>query len=342
MSVDNLHFRHIMLYEFRKGSNVPNAVKNIQEVYKDNAPSEITVKRWFAKFRRGEFDLSDKPRSGRPSEIDDDFIHNLLKLNPRISTEEIAERLNCDKSTAFRHIKKLDYISKLDLWVPHLLTDKNKLDRVSSCNSLLGRLTNDPFLDRLVTGDEKWIEYNNIHRKRSWRQGNEPGQPTAKAGLHPQKVLMSIWWDCKGVIFYELLPTNETINSDKYCRQLDQLKVAIQEKRPILANRKGIIFHHDNARPHTSMQTQKKLRELNWDLLIHPPYSPDLAPSDFHLFRSLQNNLTGKKFASREALKNYLDSFFANKLISFYDRGIRMLPERWKQVVENDGNYIID
>ena len=62
-----------------------------------------------------------------------------------------------------------------------------------------------------MTGDEKWILYNNVEWKRSWGKGNEPPPTTPKAGLHPKKVVLCIWWDWKGVLYYELLLENETI-----------------------------------------------------------------------------------------------------------------------------------
>jgi len=74
------------------------------------------------------------------------------------------------------------------------------------------------------------------------------------------------------------------INSEKYCSQLDKLKTAIEQKRPEIANRKGVVFHQDNARSHVSLITRQKLLELDWDILSYPSYSPDLEPSDFHLF----------------------------------------------------------
>jgi len=74
------------------------------------------------------------------------------------------------------------------------------------------------------------------------------------------------------------------------------------------------VFHQDNARPHVSLITRQKLLELGWDVLPHPPYSSDLAPSDFHLFRSLQNSLNGKSFNSLVEVKNYLEKFFAENL----------------------------
>lgn len=134
-----MHLRHVMLYEFRKGVSVGIAQKNIQTVYLDRAPALRTVKKWFGRFRNGDFNMEDQPRSGRPSGIDDDIVHALVERNPRITTEDIAERLNIDNSTAFRHLKKLRYISKLDTWVPHLLIERNMLNRMTAALSLLER-----------------------------------------------------------------------------------------------------------------------------------------------------------------------------------------------------------
>ena len=147
---------------------------------------------------------------------------------------------------------------------------------------------------QIATGDEKWILYSNVEQKRSWGKRNEPPPTTPKAGLHPEKVMLCMWWDWKGVLYYEHLPENQRINCNKYYSQLDQLKVALDEKCLELVSR--LIFHQDNARQNVSLMTRQKLLELGWEVLIHPPYSPGSAPSDFHLFWSLQNSLNGKKF----------------------------------------------
>ena len=156
-------------------------------------------------------------------------------------------------------------------------------------------------------GDEKRILYNNVEWKRSWGKLNEPPPTTPKACLHPKKVMLCIWWDWKGVLYYELLLENQTINSNMSCSQLDQLKAALDEKHPELVNRKCIIFHQDNARPHVSLMTRQKLLHLVWEVLIHLPYSPNIVPLDFHLFRSLQNSLNGKNFNSLEDYKRHLE-----------------------------------
>ncbi|GFS68994.1 histone-lysine N-methyltransferase SETMAR [Trichonephila clavipes] len=137
-----------------------------------------------------------------------------------------------------------------------------------------------------------------------------------------RKVLLCIWRDWKGIIYYELLPYGQTLNSDLYCQQLDHLKLEIDQKRPKLAHRKGVVFHQDNARPHTSVVTHQKLWELGWEVLMHPPDSLDLTPKDYHLFLALQNFLSDKNFGSREDCENRLLEFFANKDQDFYKRGI--------------------
>ncbi|XP_014790550.1 histone-lysine N-methyltransferase SETMAR-like [Octopus bimaculoides] len=82
----------------------------------------------------------------------------------------------------------------------------------------------------------------------------------------------------------------------------------LSQNRASLVNRKYVIFHHDNARPHTARLTKTLLEELGWEILPHPPYSPDLAPSDYHLFRGLQNHLDGLRLATREETENVLHS----------------------------------
>ncbi|CAK1595888.1 unnamed protein product [Parnassius mnemosyne] len=154
--------------------------------------------------------------------------------------------------------------------------------------------------------------------------------------------MLCVWWDWKGIVYYELLPSGKTIDSDLYCQQLMRLKQEIEKKiRLESINRKGVVFHHDNARPHTSLATQQKLRELDGEVLMHPPYSPELAPSDFHLFRYLPNYLGSARLTSREDCQNYLSHFFDQKSQGFYSIGIMSPPTRWQQVIEQKGTYML-
>jgi histone-lysine N-methyltransferase SETMAR len=74
--------------------------------------------------------------------------------------------------------------------------------------------------------------------------------------------------------------------------------------------KKKIIFHHDNAPAHKSVLAMGKLRDLHYELLEHPPSSPDLTPSDFHLFPKLKIFLAGQRFSSnQEAIAAVLQVF---------------------------------
>ena len=153
--------------------------------------------------------------------------------------------------------------------------------------------------------------------------------------------MLCIWWDWKGVLYYELLPENQTINSNKYCSQLDQLKAALDKKHPELVNGKRIIFHQDNTRPRVSLMTRQKLSQLGWEVLIHLLHSPDIAPSDFHLFWSLQNSLNGKNVNSLEDCIRHLEQFFVENDKKFWEDGIMKLPGKWQKVVEQNSEYIV-
>ncbi|GFY24125.1 histone-lysine N-methyltransferase SETMAR [Trichonephila clavipes] len=97
-------------------------------------------------------------------------------------------------------------------------------------------------------------------------------------------------------------------------------------KQSKLANRGGFVLHQDNDGLLTSVVTRQKLWELGWEVLTHPPYSPNLAPCDYHLFLALKNFLSDKKLGSREDCENRLLEFFTIKDQDSYEGGIMKLP----------------
>ncbi|GFU41171.1 transposase [Trichonephila clavipes] len=184
------------------------------------------------------------------------------------------------------------------------------MDRISICEVLAKRNEMDPFLKRMVTGEKNWIPHTTILCE------NDRGQSA------------------------ELLPHDQTLNSDLCCQQLDHLKLAIDQKWSELTNRRGAVFHQDNTRPHTSIVTRQNLWEFVWKVLMHPPYSPDPTPSDYHLL-ALQNFLSDKKWGSRKDCENRLLDGFTNKGQDFYERGIMKLPLKFQHIIQQNGAYLI-
>ncbi|GFX75200.1 histone-lysine N-methyltransferase SETMAR [Trichonephila clavipes] len=258
------------------------------------------VQFWFLRFRSGIFDVKDASRTGRS------VVENVVKITEKIevdrhvSSRSIAQELKIDHKIILNHLRKVGFKKKLHIWGLHQLTPRNRMDRISICTALAKRNEIDQLLKRMVTGDEKWVIYDNIVRKRLWSK-------------------------CGEAASMELLPHGQTLNSDLYCQQLDRLKPANDQKRPDLVNKRD-VFPQDNATPHTSVVTHQRLWELGWEILMHPPYSPELDPNDCYLFLALQNFLSDKKLGSREGCENRLLEFFSNKIQDFYERGIVMTP----------------
>ena len=118
------------------------------------------------------------------------------------------------------------------------------------------------------------------------------------------------------------MPRNITINSDAYCATLERFHRAIQNRQrgKLFC---GIVLY---ACPHTACHTQALLHEqLHWDIFEHPPYSPDLAPSDFFLFSKVKEHVVGKCFANDEDLKDAVMTWLNNQVATWYEEGIHKL-----------------
>ena len=160
----------------------------------------------------------------------------------------------------------------------------------------------------------------------TWKHPSSPVAKKFKVMRSAKKIIGTVFWDSRDVLLFETLqpvrnlttwrnlttcskPYNlfetlqpgETITAARYCQTLDKLREVIRRKRPgQLTN--GVILHHDNATPHTARVTQGWLEKYGWEILPHPPHSPDLAPSNYHLFGPLKRELAGKRFDDDEEL----------------------------------------
>jgi hypothetical protein len=99
---------------------------------------------------------------------------------------------------------------------------------------------------------------------------------------------------------------------------------------------KDVLLLHDNSRPHTSLRTREAIAKLEWTVLPHPAHSPDLAPSDYHLFRPVTNMLSGRHFADNNELKQSFRDVVRSRGQELYNAGIQSLTQRWQKCVEND------
>ncbi|GBM92836.1 hypothetical protein AVEN_222035-1 [Araneus ventricosus] len=120
---------------------------------------------------------------------------------------------------------------------------------------------------------------------------------------------------------------------------LIKVRNVIREKRRNESRRKVVVFHQDNARPHVSTMTGWTLYTMEWDLTQHPPFSPDMASSDFYLFSHLQLHLDGAIFNSNEEVINEVHLFLDLRTPQFFAERIEKLPKRWQTIADLNGNF---
>lgn len=325
--------RLLLIHEWRLETNATEAAHKINRAWGEDTVAERTARKWYGKFRAGEDSLEDQPRSGRPQEVDRQAVLAAVEETPSLTTRMLADDFNCDHSTIVRILNELGKVWMKTRWVPHELTPAQMTKRVNGAQTLLNRQNRVPFLDQLITGDEKWISFKNPNPQHEWRSPGEKSSARPKKDFRHTKAMLCVFWSARGVVHWELLEDGQTVNSDVYCQQLERVNQALGRRRG------QVVFLDDNARPHRSRQTNGKISTLRWDRLDHPPYSPDLAPSDFHLFRSLQHFLKGKQFEDINQMREALQEFFDSKDADFYRRGIEKLPEKWQEVIDVEGDY---
>jgi len=209
---------------------------------------------------------------------------------------EIAETIGISKErVGYILHEELDMKKLCARWVPRLLTADQKCTRIKISEQCLERFNKKKNLILcvgLLLWMILWFTITHQNPNSSQNSGEKPvvqRQKKTRSVPSAGKVMASVFWDAEGILFIDYLEKGKTITGPYYSNLLTRLDEKIREKRPSLQKKK-IIFHQDNAPAHKSVLTMGKLRDLHYELLEHPPYSPDLAPSDFGLFPKLKNS----------------------------------------------------
>ena len=318
------------------------------EVYGNDAPCLRTVSTWTAKIRKGDYDLNDKPRSGRKKILDslslEEPISSLLDKYPFASAKFISIHFNISYQTTKNILTKYLGYKKYHLrWVPYKLSENHKKLRIKYSTKILGFLKQNEktFFKNIITGDESWFFFQYDYK---FQYGKERSkiEYNIKPNFSLKKAMITIFFSGSGFLLVDALPKGAKFNSDYFCDTiLEGLKKEIHRRRPKMLF-KNIFLHMDNAKPHLSIKSREKISSLGLSLLKHPPYSPDLAPSDFWLFGFLKEKLKGSSFETREELvcsiSKILTQIPKQVIFSVFINWINRL----KYVIKNEGDYYQD
>ena len=300
-----------------------------------------------AEFKRGRQSLEDDPRPGRPVTVATpemvNKVHDIVMTDRRVTQRYIASTVGISQERVHSILTEDLEMRKLSArWVPRLLTVDQKHTRRTLSRTNLNLFEKDPanFLNRFVTTDETWVHHFTPEAKQQSKQWKHPSSPPpkkAKTVPSAGKVMASVFWDADGILQIDYLQKGQTING-MYCASLlMQLREKIKIKRRGKLT-KGVLFHH--APVHKSVFAMVAIHDCGFKLIEHPPYSPDLAPSDFHLFPKLKTAISGTHFQSDDDVIHAVDDFLNGQEKDFFKSGIEALKHCWQKCIDTEGDYV--
>ncbi|CAF0989636.1 unnamed protein product [Rotaria sordida] len=301
--------------------------------YGQSVVSYRTVARWVERFSNEQWSLEDNPRSGRPitaiTQQNIDAGNDLIYISHGSVCTILKEHLGLTKITS--------------RWVPHKLTEeqRQRQRRVDICIKNLQKLEGGTWrLCDIITGDESWFYHRNIKSKqqsKAWVAKNEGPPTVVKRQQFKKNTMFVIFFMTNGPLLIHELPSGTSINAIYYHDQcLKKLVKNLRKKRPS-STTNGIKLHHDNARPYTNNIIFDFLQEKKINVMPHPPYSPDLAPSDFWLFDYLKRDLD--QYPDDTSLAKAITKTLKSTPINEYQKTFQKWIERMKLCIEHHGDY---
>lgn len=336
--------RVICLFLFLQGNSAAQIHRDLVKVLHREALSERTVQYWCARFRTGNFDLTEHRGGDHTSELITEqrieAVNGAFEESRAWTVRALAANLGIPRSTCYRIItEKLKMKKICKKWVPYELTPAQVETRV--CYSKLNLMLYSQQKDRLqhtVAIDETWVNFNRPLERDQLKEWRKPGE---KAGTSPQparfgpKLMLILAMDVNGICYYELLAEKEKVNGPRYLEFLQKLMSRWRRTR-----RHTVCVIDDNAKPHRTRPMDAWMEHNKIERWHQPPYSPDLSPCDYGCFHSLKRAIGGQLYSTVDVLKEAL-----NREITYGNQNgtytaVQRLPERWERCVMNKGEYI--
>ena len=194
--------RAVIRFLHAQGQSAAEFHRRLCRVYGDNVMSDSSVSEWCRKFRDGRTDVHDECGQGRHSTVTDEIVQNIdqsMRGNRRFTISELSEEFPQISTTILYRIvtDRLAYHAFCARWVPKQLTNLQKTQRMGSALTFLQRYWEevDEFLDRIVTGDETWVQFMNAETKERSEQRmhtHSPNKPKKCKQTPSNRKMMAI------------------------------------------------------------------------------------------------------------------------------------------------------
>jgi transposase len=281
--------------------------------------------------------ISSEPSDESPTTIIDGASLDALDKQPFSSVRELTKLTSIPTTTVYRRLtRSLGFVVKHLRCVPHTLTDTQKAEAMALSNQLLleMRSIKHQGWHFIITLDKLWFSFSRDHEQIWFRPDQEPPE-WDKHTIQDKKIMVTIAWNALGFDLVEDLPKGRRFNAKYYRNNILTELIRIRPR----AGERNLVIHADNASLHTAQKCRTFCAENGMRLATHPPYSPDLALSDFFLFGYVKDRLQGILFASREELvagiSEVLDEIRPETLPRVFEHWI----ERLEWISQNNGEY---
>lgn len=345
MTIEAVEYRSVIKFLVLRKTPSLRIIEMLEETYGSESPSKSTVQRWINEFKGGRQSVCDADKSGRPLEIDcsqkKEHLEKLIKEQRRITVKNLATSIHVSVGSCYALLQEMGVRKLCSRFVPKFLTSELQEKRRRACQENLEILEalGDSFLTNIVTEDETPLSLYTPESKRDsaeWKFPKEKPSLKLRAGTsHRRCLMLSVFWDVRGIVSIDFADSNTTLNSEYYSNLVKETRS--RRRKPRNSN---LWILHDNAPIHSAARVEETLEKCSFKKVTHPPYSPDLAPSDFYLFQHLKRHLRGTHFTNPEAVKEAVETFLKSKPDGWFRAAFDELVLRWKKCLANEGSYI--
>jgi histone-lysine N-methyltransferase SETMAR len=278
-----------------------------------------------------------------PSGLDDsdEAILSVLDENPFASVRQLSRLTHIPATTVYpRLTESLGFTARHLGWVPHALSEEQMAQRVELSRELLRilQVQHDRAWHYIVTLDELWLYLSTDHEL-IWLPHGEKVPERERHTVQSKKFMPTIVWNPRQFHLMNVLPKGCKFNSSHY---ITEILSPLSEWRSADAHgrTRKLIVHADNARPHVFRQTIDYLERNGMKRALHPPYSPDLAPSDFSLFGYVKGCLADHSFESTDALFGVVQGILeAIEKVTLQAVFLDWMERLWK-CIDSNGVYV--
>ncbi len=333
----------------KEGCTQKQILEALRRIHGNEALSQSSVQRWVCRIQNEGDNIRDKPKSGAPllraQKVP--LIRQLLQGDRRSSVRELARASGLSVGSTHKVLRKdLDLKKRPAKWIPHLLTAPQQARHLAlsrQCLALMRRCRNP--VSHLVAEDESWVfTWDPDSRRASceWLRTNEERPTKVRMERADAKVMLVVFFDREGMIYWEFVPNGRGIGRILYQQILERFRQCLRRCRPRLWHSVGTDswrLLHDGAPAHRADSTVRYLDYHGITTMPHPGYSPGLNPCDYWFFDKMKKAIKGIRIEDVDSLKLAVDASIGAITAREFADAMDRYPVRLRRCVAAGGDY---